>query len=140
MEYNAIPPGIKPESAPPDLAESTPAPKRRYSGPPVAEIPAGGDWAETFWIRSTLSFDDVAAMEMERRRLNAGADGPDLMADVGMVLFLSGRLLERWTLEHAPASPEAFRALPSEMTQPVLEQVGHFLRKRSPAPPLTPTT
>ncbi len=122
------------------VAAPAPTLKRRYAGPPVAEVAAGGDWLETFWIRTTLTFEDVAEMERQRRRLNLEADGPDLMADVSIVLFLAGRMLERWTLEHAPASAEAFSKLPAEMVQPVIEAVGNFLRSRSTQPKLTPMT
>jgi len=120
-----------PALKPPELE---PTQKRRYSGPPVAEIAAGGDYAETFWIRLTMTFDDYAALEAERRRLNL-SDEQDLVGYVTVMMVMAGRMLERWTLcdeggNPIPCTAEAFRALDTEMISPVVTRVADFLDKK----------
>lgn len=116
-----------PALKPPDMEPA----KRRYSGPPVAEIAAGGDYAETFWIRLTMTFDDYAALEAERRRLNL-SDEQDLVGYVTVMMLMAGRMLERWTLcdsdgNPVPCTADSFRALDTEMISPVVSRVADFL-------------
>lgn len=111
--------------------------KRRYSGPPVAEIAAGGGYAETFWIRQTMTFDDYAVLESERRRQGISED-QDIVGYVGLMMHMAGRMLERWTLQDADGNPipctaEEFRKLDTELISPVITQVSDFLGKRTRA-------
>lgn len=126
-----------PALKPPELesTQRTEPAKRRYSGPPVAEIAAGGDVDETFWVRLTMTFDDYAALETERRRLGIGED-QDLVAYVSLMMYMAGRMLEHWTLQYPDGTPipctEAeFRKLDTEMISPVVERVSDFLGKRT---------
>lgn len=126
-------------AAPPAPGVTSPGPtpgpnaKRRYSAAPVEAVPAGGNYDETFYIRSTFTFADIAQMELERRRLGISPDADDATTNVGILLWLGGRMMERWTLENTPCTPAEFEKLPYEMTQPVYEAVQRFLVKKSTA-------
>lgn len=117
--------------ATPEPAPTAPRPKRRYTGAPVEAIEAGGDWAETFWIRTTLTFEDVAQIEMQRRALGVGENSADMVASARLIMWLGGRLLERWTLQDRPATPDELAKLPQDMVAPMLTAVGRFLSSKS---------
>lgn len=111
-----------------------PGAKRRYSAAPVEAVPAGGDYDETFYLRTTFTFSDIAQMELERRRLGIDPNADDATTNIGVLLWLGGHMLERWTLDGIPCTPAEFAKLPQEMTQPVYEAVQRFLVKKSTVP------
>lgn len=111
--------------------------KRRYSGPPEKSIPAGGDWAETFVIRSTISGEDmITAQEYIK---GEGATTGDAIRGT---LAVAARLMLRWSLiepgsgqydadgELVPGTgtPLAITAenvigLPFDMTKPLIDHI-----------------